>query len=86
MTPQEIIRETQRLPLQTQREIIKTLQQTLKKNDKQQPPSEAEIAQMLLAKGTIKAIPPDWDKVEEPEEPIEIKGKPLSETILEDRN
>lgn len=83
MTPQEIIREVRMLPAQTQREIIKTLSETIEQTE---PPTESEIAQMLLTKGTIKAIPPNWDKAEEPEEPIEIKGKPLSETILEDRN
>ncbi len=86
MTPQEIIREAQRLPVNARREIIDTLSQTLEKSKKKKPLSESEIAQRLLAKGTIKAIPPNWDKVEEVEEPIEIKGRPLSETILEDRN
>lgn len=87
MTPQEIIREVQMLPANAQREIVDTLSQTLKKSEKQQPPTEAEIAQMMLESGAISEIPPDWNKPDDDDfEPIEIKGKPLSETILEDRN
>lgn len=83
MTPQEIIREVQRLPVNVRREIVDTLSQTLEKK----PPTEAQIAQMMLENGAISEIPPDWDKPETDDyEPIEIKGKPLSETILEDRN
>lgn len=87
MTPQEIIREAQRLPVNARREIIDTLSQTLEKSKKKEPLSEAEIAQLMLERGAISKIPPDWDKPETDDfEPIEIKGKPLSETILEDRN
>lgn len=87
MTPQEIIREAQRLPLNARRKIIDTLSQTLEKGEKKKPLSEAEIAQMMLAEGVISEIPEGWDKPDgEDFEPIEIKGKPLSEIILEDRN
>jgi len=86
MTPQEIIREVQMLPANAQREILDTLSQNVKQSEKQ-PLTEAEIAQLMLAEGIISEIPEGWDKPDgEDFEPIEIKGKPLSEIILEDRN
>jgi len=85
MTPQEIIREVQMLPAKAQREIINTLSQNVERSD--ESPTEEEIAQLMLKSGAISEIPPDWNKPEMDDfEPIEIKGKPLSETILEDRN
>ncbi len=85
MTPQEIIREVQMLPAKAQREIINTLSKNVERND--ESPTEEEIAQLMLKSGAISEIPPDWNKPETDDfEPIEIKGKPLSETILEDRN
>ena len=84
MTPQEIVKQVQMLPPQMQREVLKTLTRTVKPNE---PPTEAEIAEMLLAEGIISEIPEGWNKPDgEDFEPIEIKGKPLSEIILEDRN
>ena len=84
MTPQEIIKQVEMLPPPAQREVLETLARTIKPSA---PPSEAEIAQLLLAQGVISEIPPDWDKPDDDDfEPIEIKGKLLSETILEDRN
>ena len=87
MTPQEIIQEAQMLPANARRKIVDALSQTLKKSEKCQPPTEAEIAQIMLKSGAINEIPLGWDKPDgEDFEPIEIKGKPLSETTLEDRN
>lgn len=84
MTPQEIVKQVQMLPPQIQREVLETLTRAVKPSE---PPTEAEIAQMLLAEGVISEIPEGWDQSDgENFEPIEIKGKPLSETILEDRN
>ena len=84
MTPQEIIEQVKMLPPTAQREVVETLTKTVKPR---KPPTEAEIARILLAEGVINEIPPDWDSPDDDDfEPIEIKGKPLSETILEDRN
>ena len=82
MTAQEIVRQVQQLPFLQQREVLQALSQTSAATEL----SETEIARLLLAQGVIKEIPPDWDWPEEDFEPIVIKGKPLSETILEDRN
>jgi hypothetical protein len=48
--------------------------------------SEEEVDRILLAEGTISKIPallPDDE--EETYEPIDVPGKPLSETIIEER-
>ncbi len=82
MTPQEIIQEIQKLPPFERREIFDRISTDLSKDDSI---SEEEAANRLLAKGLINEIPADWDKADEHFEPIEIQGKPLSETIIEDR-
>ena len=52
----------------------------------QRPITEDEVEQILLAKGIISEIPPRVpDDEEETFEPIEVPGKPLSETIIEER-
>ncbi len=85
-TAQEIISTVQTLPVSVQEEIVRTLQQNLQKNHSSPAPNEDEIERILLAKGLISEIPPRLkDKEEENFQPIEISGKPLSETILEER-
>ena len=82
MTPQEIINEIQKLPPIQRKEIFDRISTDLSKNDSI---SEEDAAKHLLAKGIISEIPENWDRADEIFEPIEIKGKPLSETIIEDR-
>ena len=83
MTQQEIINQAQKLPLRQQREIVQTLSQNLDET-KNDMPSEAEVAEILLAKGIISRIPSHWND-DEDFEPIEIEGEPLSETIIRER-
>ncbi len=45
-----------------------------------------EVLRELLAEGMISNIPESEGTFEEDFEPIIIQGKPLSETVLEDRN
>lgn len=45
-----------------------------------------EILREMLAEGMISRIPEGISDEENDFEPIEIKGRPLSETLLEDRN
>lgn len=86
ITAQEIISTVQTFPVNVQKEIVRTLQKNLEK-PKRSSPSEDEIEKLLLAKGLISEIPKrKQDKDEESYEPIEVIGKPLSETILEERN
>lgn len=46
----------------------------------------SEILREMLAEGMISRIPEGVGEQEDDFEPVKIKGKPLSETILEDRN
>ncbi len=45
-----------------------------------------ELLREMLAEGMISRIPEGISDDEDDFEPIKIKGKPMSETILEDRN
>ena len=45
-----------------------------------------ELLREMLAEGLISHIPERITDEEDDFEPVEIKGKPLSETVLEDRN
>ncbi len=82
MTPQEIITEIQKLPPIKRKKVLEGISQNLLENN---VISEAEAAKRLLKKGIITEIPEGWNESDEDFEPIEIKGKPLSETIIEDR-
>lgn len=46
----------------------------------------SDILREMLAEGMISRIPEGISEKEDDFEPVKIKGKPLSETILEDRN
>lgn len=81
MTPQEIINEIQKLPPTQRKEIVDSVSNNFQEN----AISEAEVARQLFANGIIREIPENWNEADEEFEPIEIKGKPLSETIIEDR-
>ncbi len=86
ITPQEIISTVQTFPTDVQMEIVETLQRNLRKTDSPAAPSEDEIEKILLAKGLISEIPKRIrDAAEETYAPVALIGKPLSETILEER-
>ena len=87
ISPQEIISTIQTFPPAVQEEIVRTLEKNLRNSGSSSAsPSEDEIEEMLLAKGLISEIPKRAaDQEEETYAPIKIKGKPLSETILEER-
>jgi hypothetical protein len=83
MTPQEIINEIQKLPPQDRQEIKDSIEAA---NAESTPPmSEEEFLRMMYAKGIIGNIP-DLSKDDDDWVPIEIKGKPTSEIIIEDRS
>lgn len=86
ITPHEIINTIKTLPVSVQEEIVKTLQKDLEKKIPTENLTEDEIEQILLAKGVISEIPKRIsDAEEETFDPIEVEGKTLSATILEDR-
>jgi hypothetical protein len=69
------------------RAMLDSLPNTVEADEAELRRREAEFERRLLEKGIVTRIPPpitdsssyeDW-------EPIEIEGKPLSETIIEER-
>lgn len=56
-------------------------------NPSLRPPSEEELEQELLREGVLDYVPPPGSDLADDDdwEPIEIKGKPISETIIEER-
>jgi hypothetical protein len=86
MSPQEPLTEIQKLPPAEQQRLLEALKRDVKMKSEQRPITEDEVEQILLAKGIIGEIPPRvQDDEEESFEPIEVPGKPLSETIIEER-
>ena len=88
MSAQELLAEIRKLPPEEQRRLRDALASEADGQEprSQQPISEDEVEQILLAKGIISEIPKRViDDEEESYEPIEVPGKPLSETIIEER-
>ena len=86
MSSHELLSEIQKLPVVEQRHLLRTLAQSLG-DQAQQPISEDEVQRILFEKGIIANIPDPSAYTDEDEdfEPIEVIGKPLSETIIEER-
>lgn len=86
MSAQELLIEIQKLPPAEQQRLLEALRRHVKMKSEQGPITEDEVEEILLAKGIISEIPPRVPDVEEESfEPIEVPGKPLSETIIEER-
>ena len=86
MSSQELLTEIQKLPPAEQQRLLEALKRDVKMRSERRPITEDEVEQILLAKGIISEIPPRVpDDEEETFEPIEVPGKPLSETIIEER-
>lgn len=88
MSAQELLAEIHKLPPEEQRRLLDTLSREQQyEPESSHPVGEDEIEQILLAKGIIGEIPPlsDYSDEDEDFEPIEVPGKPLSETIIEER-
>lgn len=86
MSTQEILTAIKNLPLAEQRKILDELSHSVAA-PKETPPtlSDEEFEQLLLARGIVSEIPEPLPDDEDDFEPIEVKGKPLSETIIEER-
>ena len=86
MSAQELLTEIRKLPPAEQQRLLEAIKRDAKIESERQPITEDEVEQILLAKGIISEIPPRVpDDEEETFEPIEVPGKPLSETIIEER-
>lgn len=83
MTPQEIVKEINKLPPMQQKEVWDSFAEERKKNSV----TEEEFLQTLFSEGIIGNIPNPKDYTDEDDdfEPIEIGGKPTSEIIIEER-
>jgi hypothetical protein len=94
LTPQQVRRLRQELDKQLARPE-KPLVQTLAKGAKRNGPAaskkkmtEAEFAQHLLKIGLVSSLPDpalDIDDDDPDDQPVTIKGEPLSETIIRER-
>jgi hypothetical protein len=87
MSNQKLLEEIQNLPVVEQREILEVLSRNVghRSASTAQPMPEAQFEQMLLEKAIIDEIPSAINDEEEPFEPVVVQGKPLSETIIEER-
>ena len=87
MTATEILTEIRHLPISEKNNLFRTLEVEYNQNNEisEEERLEQEVDKLLLAEGIIKKIPPRWND-DDDFEPIEFSGKPISETLLEDRD
>jgi len=83
MTTTEILNEIYKLPIAEQTNIKNSL---LEKSETTNEISKQDLWQKLFEEGLITHVPNGISDEEDDFEPIKIKGKPLSETLLENRN
>jgi hypothetical protein len=83
MTTTEILKEIYKLPMNEQTNIKQSL---LEKSEPTNVVSKQDLWQKLFEEGVITHIPSDVSDEDDDFEPIEIEGRPFSETLLEDRN
>jgi hypothetical protein len=85
MTPTEVLSEIQKMPLIEKRKVFSELNEQLDQTDSDA--KEKKFVNGLRQKGLITEIPlrlPD-DELRRSFKRIEIKGEPLSETIIRER-
>lgn len=85
MTPTEILREIQKLPLGEVQKVSQGLDEILDKDDLEK--REQKFAEYLLQKGAIEKIPlrDETDEEFDEFELMEFEGEPLSEQIIRER-
>ncbi len=81
MTPQEIINEIQKLPPVERKEILDSLSETSNEAETE----DLRIQKALFDAGLLREIKSPRRRGMGDFEAIKIEGKPLSETIIEDR-
>ena len=84
MTPQEILSEIGKLPYAEKKKVLELLQQDLREESLNEQP-EMLLQKILFEAGLLREIKPPSKISFDDFPPIEIKGKPLSETIIEER-
>lgn len=86
-TIEQIENEVKQLPVEDLRKVRELVDSLLEEKEAKSVMSEEEFAQHLYEKGIIGKPPPpitDFSRYEN-YKPVEVKGKPVSETIIEER-
>lgn len=84
MTTTEILSEIYRLPVNQQKELKeKLLKSSYSNGESQNQIAQDEFDKKLLEDGFLMNLPVEND--DEDFEPVEFSGKPISETIIEER-
>ncbi len=83
MTSTEILKEIYRLPLAEQ----KSLKEKLLKSsaNEEERITQDEFDRVLFNEGFLANLPDENGDAEDDFEPVEFSGKPISETIIEER-
>jgi hypothetical protein len=92
-TVEEIVRAVRDLPPQEQAEVKRRLEGLLDQSDHADKPDETlqagdldqRLQRALYEAGLVSEIKPKVKRPRVRRPPIKIKGKPLSETVIEDR-
>ena len=87
VSAQEILAEIQKLPPEERQRLLEALALELSEHlEGPKLTSEEEVERILLSEGIVSEIPARaLDDEEDTYEPIDVPGKPLSETIIEER-
>ena len=80
-----VLEETRRLSLEERRQLLALLST----GENQAPSTDAELDEMLIRSGIVFAVPSTPTAADTSQsqawQPVAIRGKPLSETIIEER-
>lgn len=88
MTPTEVLNEINKMPLVKKRELLEKLNREIK--EAEEPPlanREKSFLENLRRKGMLSDLPQQVsdDDIRQSFKRVEIKGEPLSETIIKER-
>ena len=85
MTTTEILNEIDKLPISQQKELKEKLLKDSESNGQAQPQvTQDEFDRALFNEGFLANLPIETND-EDDFEPVEFTGKPISETIIEER-
>jgi hypothetical protein len=85
MNTTEILSEINKLPVIEKQTLFQQLSKDITDSSlSEEERREQEFERQLFAEGVISQIPKRWND-DDDFEPVEISGRPLSETIIEDR-
>ena len=86
MTPTEILREIYRLPTADQKALREQLAEDAETSTRTKPQfTQEESDRALFDEGFLVSLPVENSDNEDDFEPVEFTGKPISETIIEER-